>query len=87
MKVERDAGTVVLSGYADNILSDELKEKDIFSELEFVVSKDWAFMMIKKHFPEMSLKTFMREYTWDDTDGWVEEAIKDNVLVGEIRVF
>lgn len=80
-KINEAAGSVLLRCYADQLLAGTGGKLDAFSDAWFIVPFDWAEQRIKKEgWP--SIKSFLDNYTFDNTEGWLQQAIADGALLG-----
>lgn len=67
--------------YVDNLIDNT---DGVFDSLEcawLTVPKEWAEKMVRKQEYD-SLEEFFDEYTYDNTDGWIQAAIDEGVLLG-----
>lgn len=73
--------TVEIHCYADQLIDNTDGMYDDFGSAWFIVPIEWAEKRAKKD-DWKDLNHFFSEYTYDTTDGWLKEAMKEGVLRG-----
>jgi len=73
--------TVEVHCYVDQLINNEDGKFDALGSAYLVVPKGWAEDLVLKQGFE-SLEEFLDGYTYDDTEGWIDKAIEDGVLLG-----
>lgn len=73
--------TYIIHSYVDNLIDNPDGKFDSFDSSWFKVPADWLQVTVKK-MGFSSLDDFYSSYTYDDTDGMLEKAINDGVLLG-----
>ena len=73
--------TRVVSCYVDQVIDNTSGAFDDIEYAEIVVPKEWVEKMVKYDGWE-SLEHFLEYYVYDDVTGWLEQAIKNEVLLG-----
>ena len=53
---------------------------------EFTIPKEYAIKLMNISDCDQTLEEFMNSYTWDSTDGWIEKAQNDGMLIELIEV-
>ena len=79
------AKTITFDTYPDMFLDYEehIENENYDNETRvFEVPEVWALKWISKKAP-WDVPEFWDEYTWDETYGMYEDAIRDNVLIAE----
>ncbi|USK77727.1 hypothetical protein [Peribacillus frigoritolerans] len=72
---------ITLHCYVDQLVNNEDGKFDKFGSAWFTVPWNWAEeQAIHQGFG--SLRTFLKEYTYDLTDDWLSQAIAQGVLIG-----
>ena len=78
--------TVTLTTYPvhDSIKDD--REEYAYYCREFTISKEYALKLRSRADCDQTWEEFIDTYTWDDTDGWIEEAQRAGMLVKVIEI-
>jgi hypothetical protein len=77
----KDKKNITLHCYTDQLVNNDDGKFDKFGSAWFTVPRNWAEKMaIHQGFD--SLETFLEMYTYDVTDGWIQKAVSEGVLIG-----
>jgi hypothetical protein len=72
---------VTIHGYVDQLVDNTDGRADSFGSCWFIVPEAWAEDRAKER-GYTDLNEFFSEYTYDDTDEWIDMAIDHDVLQG-----
>lgn len=73
--------TMVISCNVGQVIDNTGGAFDDIEYAEIVVPTGWVERMVE-YYEWESVEHFLSYYTHDDTDGWLEQAIKNEVLLG-----
>lgn len=73
--------SVIVHTYVDNLINNPDGKYDNFGSAWFKVPVTWLSIVIKIS-GFLSLEEFFNNYTYDDSDGLLQKAVEDGVLLG-----
>ncbi|MCT1392018.1 hypothetical protein M4D76_27625 [Peribacillus frigoritolerans] len=78
---EKSNKYITLHCYTDQLVNNDDGKFDKFGSAWFTVPRNWAEEQAI-HQGYDSLETFLKEYTYDETDDWLRQATNEGVLIG-----
>ncbi|PFP29386.1 hypothetical protein COJ96_10810 [Bacillus sp. AFS073361] len=78
---ERNMKTSVVHSYIDNLIDNTDGKFDKLGSCWFIVPTDWLEKLVKKE-GWNDLEDFYDNYTYDHSDGYMELAIEEGILLG-----
>ncbi|MCF7625519.1 MULTISPECIES: hypothetical protein [Bacillaceae] len=81
VKELEDERNITLHCYTDQLINNEDGKFDKFGSAWFTVPWNWAEELANLQ-GFSSLEEFLKEYTYDNTDDWLSQAIEEGVLIG-----